>query len=102
MNWNQAQILIFANILLGLHLDQHSNYKIVTAVPPYQCNRNRFGGNPGYKIQVGRNSFIEVPLELLRSILESSTQNNANIYNTNVFQYSYPNLYKQKPCTSIQ
>jgi len=98
MNWSQALPLITISITRGLHLDPIYQFKIVIDIPPYQCYRNGFNGVPGYKIQVGRNSLIEVPLKVLQDVHTEAMQNNAMIYNHYVFQYCYPNLYNNKPC----
>ena len=60
--------------------------------------RNGFNGVEGYRVQVGRNSFIEITVDMLETIYNEAIINNAGIYNKRVFQFCYPNLYNQKPC----
>src|SRR4051812_28946657 len=98
MNWNQARPLIISSITRGLHLDPRHRFKIVVDVPPYQCYRNGFNGLLGYRVLVGKNSIIEVPLDVLWDIHSIATFNNVNLYNSHVFQYRYPQLYRSKPC----
>jgi hypothetical protein len=98
MTWAQVSPLIINSITPGLHLDPRCQFKIVIDTPPYQCFRNGFNGLEGYKVIVGRNSFIEITLQMLEVIHSEAMQNNAQIYNHFVFRYCYPNLYNQKPC----
>jgi hypothetical protein len=98
MNWQQASNLIAASITQGLHLDPRRQFKIVINVPPYKCYRNGFNGLIGYRVQVGKNSVIEIPFDVLWDIHSIATLNNINLYNKNVFQYRYLHLYQAKPC----
>lgn len=97
MNWARAQHLILQNIFLNQQLDTSANYKIVREVSPYNCFNNGFNGGFGFRIQVGRNSFIDVPLDMLQRLLALSVSN-GYLYNNTVFKSGYLLLLKNKPC----
>jgi hypothetical protein len=100
MKWNQALNLILSNITLNLDLDPSLRFKIVIDVPPFQCHRNNFNGNEGFKVQVGQgvNNFVEIPIVMLETIFNESVNNYSSIYNNEVFRECYPNLISQRPC----
>lgn len=95
MNWEEALILLSEHIVKDLHLDPNTAYKIVREIPPYQC-RN-YNNDKGYRVQVGKKSFVNVPLIMLKTIFEAAVLNN-NTYNNRVFAGLYPTELKNRPC----
>ena len=90
MVWEEALELINNNIYSGLELNPELTYRrLVIESPPYLCRR--FNYLQGFKVQIGQNTFIEVPIEMLHNIFNASLENN-NIYSRNVFRYCYPGL----------
>jgi len=95
MNWEEALVLLSENIVIDLHLDPNATYKIVREIPPYQC-RN-YNNEKGYRVQVGKKSFVNVPLTMLKTIFDATVLNN-NTYNNSVFAELYPVELNNRPC----
>ncbi len=72
-------------------------YKIIVEIPPYKCYRNNFGGSIGFKMKIGKNDFIEIPLDML-VILYDRALSNRKIYERQVFAEPYKKLIETKPC----
>jgi len=97
MNWNTAQIYITSYINLNMHLDINCNYRNITDIPPFQCTRNGFSGLEGFRVRIGLNHSLDVPLEMLEKIHLFSSRNAGNYYNSMVFHNVYPLLRKNHP-----
>lgn len=97
MNWNEALILILQHIEVGLNLDPNSEYREVINVPPYQCNRYDYGGEEGYRVQIGANDFIEIPLSMLERLFVAAVNNDGK-YNNGVFGALYPQQRANHGC----
>jgi len=95
MNWETAKSLLVRNIRIRMHLTPEYGYKIVTEIPPYKC-RN-YANDTGFRIQVGKKSFINIPLSMLELLFASSLQNQY-IYDHSVFKSLYPKQIEVKPC----
>lgn len=100
MIWEDAITLIRSNIHQDQSLDSSLTYRYVSEIPPYRCNNYSYGGTEGYKVQIGSQSYIEIPISMLQTVIEDAV--NANrIYNKNVFCNHYPTRAEQKtghPC----
>lgn len=79
---------------MRLDPNPRTKYKIVTEVPPYKCKN--FKNSLGYRIQVGKKSFINIPLDMLEILINDSKE--TGIYNRNNFLKKYPKQIKDKPC----
>ena len=97
MNWNQAIVLINANIVVGMCLDPALQYRYVVQIPPYPCFRYGFNGLPGFRIQVGSRDYIEVPIIMLQN-LYSWAKAYGGIYDRQIFHQNYPYHLKSKSC----
>lgn len=99
MNWEQALELLLANIIVGDDLDPNPNhqYKIVIQIPPYECQRYDYNGAIGFKIQVGADDYIDVPLNMLQTIHNASLDN-GGVYNGLIFNNLFPIQRSNKPC----
>lgn len=95
LNWNQVQDLLRNNIHINSHLTPRTNFKIVREVPPYHC-RN-YNDSEGFRVQVGATNYINIPLEMLRVLFESTRLNN-NTYNRVVFRENFPRELNNTPC----
>jgi len=98
MNWEQAQVRILNTITIDIHLDPRSRYKFIRAVPPYVSNMSAHMGKAAFRVQVGQNSHIDIPLEMLKVMHTQATLNNSRVYDKQLFERFYPNEYKNKPC----
>lgn len=95
MSWeNIEQVLLKKIKITNKSLDPsgQSEYKIVKEVPNYFCKSYN---EIGFRVQVGRDSYIDIPLSMLQTIYNHSKING---YNSAVFQNSFPKEYKKKPC----
>ncbi len=95
MTWEQTEILLKENVKVGLHLTPHTNYKFVREVPPFICKN--YNNTEGFRVQVGKSSYINLPLSMLKELYQTASQNN-NIYNSSVFKNAYPKEIGYKPC----
>lgn len=95
MNWEAAEKLLKTTIKVGLHLTPEANFKFVREVPPYKC-RN-YSNAAGFRVQVGKTSFVNIPLSMLQTIFEASKANK-NTYNRSVFKKHFPRELNAKPC----
>ena len=95
MKWNEALPLLKAKIGLNLHLTPEKNFKIVRDIPPYKCKN--YNNSEGFRVQVGTNTSVNIPLDMLEIIFEATKQNN-NTYNRAIFETNFPRELKAKPC----
>jgi hypothetical protein len=96
MDWETAEILIRSKIYNNVHLDSNSKYKYIQAGPNYHCKQYGYNDS-GFKVQIGANNFIEVPISMLKT-LYFSTKNNNGIYERKVFVDLYPKQVKVHAC----
>ncbi|MFY0689798.1 MAG: hypothetical protein JXQ90_21695 [Cyclobacteriaceae bacterium] len=95
IDWNQAKQRLEDNIQRDFDLTSRTTYKIVVATPPYKCKN--YENAIGYRIQVGKVSFINIPFEMLEKLFLSALSNNG-IYENAIFKQLYPKQLSQKPC----
>jgi hypothetical protein len=95
MKWEKVLELLKSNIQLDLHLTPEKSFKIVREIPPYKC-RN-YNDVDGFRVQVGENTHVNIPLTMLETIFEASKRNN-NIYNRAIFKENFPRELNAKPC----
>jgi hypothetical protein len=95
MIWNKALELLKKNIQLGLHLTPNKNFKIVREIPPYKCKN--YNNSEGFRVQVGTNTSVNIPLHMLETIFEATKLNN-NTYNRTIFETNFPRELNAKPC----
>lgn len=88
MNWQTAENNL-NNIRPNQDLDEKVSYKIVRDIP-----HNR---PDGFRVQVGKDEHIDIPLDMLRKIFERSVSNGGR-YNREVINALYPQKVKSKPC----
>ena len=95
MKWNEALPLLKANIGLDLHLTPDKSFKIVREIPPYKCKN--YHNAEGFRVQVGTKSFVNIPLEMLKTVFEASLKNNKT-YDRDIFRDQFPRELNAKPC----
>lgn len=98
MNWEDALQLVNENIQIGTDLDNLSQYRFVEQIPPYECYRYNFNGEHGFKISVGNNQTIDVPMQMLQTVFQFAKAENSNIYNRMVLIATFPRQANNKPC----
>jgi hypothetical protein len=90
MNWEEAWTAIHSSITKGLKLDKAANYgRPVIEVPPFACNTYNYNGEEGYKVRIGSEVYIEIPISMLRNCYEAAKQNEG-IYKTSIIYGLYP------------
>ena len=90
MSWEEAWIAISKSITKGMKLDKEANYgRPVVEIPPYPCTTYNFNGEEGYKIKVGSESFIEIPVSMLKKCFITSREK-GKMYKTSVIYSLYP------------
>ena len=82
MNWGEAQMLLKKAIKIDLHLTPDANFKFVRKVPPYKCKN--YSNEEGFRVQVGKTSFVNIPFSMLQTIFKASKVNE-NTYNSCLF-----------------
>jgi hypothetical protein len=97
MNWNEAFNLINNNIQIGTDLNNESEFRIVVSGPNYNCFRYNYNGSNGYKIQIGRTNFIDIPFSMLEVLFNSAVENR-RIYNRRVFRNNYERQLNSSGC----
>jgi hypothetical protein len=98
MKWEQAYQLIIAKTVCGLQLN--STGRTITEVPPYICNNHDYGGVEGFRVKIGKTTFIQIPMTMLQTIYEDAVANGC-IYNRKVFRVHYPRIAESStghPC----
>ena len=70
MKQEKALELLKSNIQLDLHLTPGANFKIVKEIPPCKC-RN-YNNTDGFRVQVGLNSFVNIPIEMFQTIFKDA------------------------------
>jgi hypothetical protein len=95
MKWTKALPLLMRKITLNLHLTPEKNFKIVRDIPPYKCKN--YNNSEGFRVQVGTNTSVNIPLHMLETIFEAAKQNN-NTYNRAIFKTTFPRELNAKPC----
>lgn len=100
MIWNEAKALILQHIVVGTDLNPALQYRNVVAGPAHICNTYDYNGDLGFQVQIGANSYIELPFSMLETVFEDSINNN-RIFNKDVFRVHYPTRAEQAtghPC----
>lgn len=90
MTWEEAAAAIGKTITKGLKLDKLANYgRPVVEVPPYPCNTYDFNGEEGYKVRIGSDRYVEVPISMLRNCFEAAKVQ-GGVYKTSIIYSLYP------------
>jgi hypothetical protein len=90
MTWEEALPEIRKSISKGLKLDKLANYgRPVVEVPPYQCTTYDYNGEEGYKVRIGSDSYIEVPISMLEKCYEAARETGGT-YKTSIIYGLYP------------
>lgn len=93
MNWEDAESLIRNNISIGTKLDNRT----VLEGPGYPCRGYDYNGTPGFKIKIGKTTYIEVPLSMLQTVYVDAMANNS-IYENKVFKNRYERQLRSHGC----
>ena len=95
MTWEEALIEITKSITKGLKLDKAANYgRPVLEVPPFPGTTYDFNGEDSYKVRIGSDSHIEIPISMLRNCFLTAREN-GGIYNTSTLYSLYPEQVKK-------
>ncbi len=97
MIWEEALPLILQHIVVGTDLDPTSDFRIVAAGPHRVCNTYDYNGSLGYRVQIGANNFIEIPLSMLE-VLFNKAMEEGGVYNNRVFRNNFPQQLKNHGC----
>lgn len=93
MNWEEASELIKKQVTKGLKLDKMANYgRPVVEVPPYPCAA--FNNEEGFRIRIGSDRFIEVPMTMLQRCFEAAKAD-GGVYKTSIIYTLYPEQVKE-------
>ncbi len=96
MNWEQTIEKIRENIKVGTDVNtESSTFRIVLEIPPFQCKQ--YNNEVGYKVKIGDKNALEIPVSMLKTILENATKNNKR-YNTSIFKEAFPRQTKNHGC----
>lgn len=93
MNWKEAETLIRNTIFTGMKLDNRT----VLAGPDYPCKGYNYNSTPGFKIQIGTNTSIEIPFNMLQIVYADAIANNRT-YENKVFKNKYERQLKSHGC----
>ena len=97
MNWEKAYQMIISNIKKDLEINtKNSTFRVILETPPYKC----VGYNSeGFKVKIGdnKNSWIEIPISMLKGLYENAIENR-NTYNNSVFIKLYEKQQIAHPC----
>ncbi len=89
MNWEEALAAIRKNITKGLKLDKLANYgRPVVEVPPYACTTFDYNNEEGFKVRIGSDSYVEIPISMLENCYLKSREN-GNVYKTSIIYGLY-------------
>lgn len=70
-------------------------YKIVDEIPPFKCSN--YLGEQGFRIQVGKHSFVNIPVWWLdEAVLESKAK--GDVFNKAILEIFAKKEVKNKPC----
>jgi hypothetical protein len=90
MSWEAALGAIKHHITKGLKLDKASNYgRPVVEVPPYPCTTYNYQNEEGYKVRIGSDSYIEIPISMLQACYEAAKEQ-GGVYKTSIIYGLYP------------
>lgn len=93
MTWDEANRMIQLNIKSGTKLDNRT----VLDGPDYNCIGYNYNAEPGYKIQIGAKTSIEIPFSMLKDLFIKSTRN-YGIYENKTFKDNFERQLKNHPC----
>jgi hypothetical protein len=98
MDWNLARINILDHMTVGSDINtKNSTYRKIVQVPPYKCNTYDYKGAEGFKVQIGYNTSIEIPIFMLKILYEEGHKNN-QIYDANIFIKYFGDQYLYHGC----
>ncbi len=99
MNWEQALELILANINEGDLLPPNTAYgRQIINTPPFRCGNYNYENSPGYKVRIGNNTFIQIPLSMLQKVFTNAIENYDGIYKNQVFGDHYSRQLNNHGC----
>lgn len=89
MNWEQAYQMIILHIKKDLKINgEISTFRVILETPPYKCVG--YNNSEGFRVKIGdsKNSYIEIPISMLKTLYENALENR-NTYNNSVFKKFY-------------
>jgi hypothetical protein len=90
MTWEEALTAITKHITKGLKLDKEANYgRPVIEVPPFACTTYDYNGEEGFKVRIGSEAYIEIPISMLQNCFEAAREN-GGVYKTSIIYSLYP------------
>ena len=90
MSWEEAWAAITKSITKGMKLDKAANYgRPVIEIPPFACTTFNYDGEEGYKVKIGSDSFIEIPISMLKKCYIKAREN-GKMYKTSIIYSLYP------------
>ncbi len=81
----------------GNKLDNTSRFRIIISGPDYCCKTYNYEGTKGYRVQIGENNFLEIPISMLLNLLNASVINHY-IYNREIFSKLYGRQLQNHGC----
>lgn len=100
MTWAEAQKLIELNLIENTRFDPSSDIRLIIKTPQnYNCRTYNYNLETGFKVKIGKNSYIEIPWSMLENMFEDSkNETNGNIYRNPVFVNRYPDQAHNHGC----
>jgi hypothetical protein len=97
-DWDEACEMILQNIHIGMFLNPTLRYgQEVLEIPPFLCNSYNYENEIGFKIKIGQNASIEIPVFMLQEIFILSVDYN-RIFNRRIFNYAFPRQLNTHGC----
>jgi len=93
MNWHDAEILIRQTIAPGINLDNRT----IIEGPDFSCKKYNYNGAKGFKVQIGKKTFLDIPFTILQAVFEDACANN-RIYNNKIFRSNFEKQCKTHGC----
>lgn len=97
MRWNLAKQLILAHIHQGISIDPGSQYRTIVAGPDRPCSTYNYRGALGFRVQIGANNHIEIPMSMLEMVYQAALANQGK-YNNAIFKSLFPQQLKNHGC----
>lgn len=97
MTWNHALALILQHIAVGVHLNPELQYRYILAGPDYICTHYDYNGAKGYRVNIGAQNYVEIPILMLKVLFDAAIAN-GSIYNNEVFGNNYPQQLNNHDC----
>ncbi|MDG5800776.1 hypothetical protein QA597_10435 [Marinilabiliaceae bacterium ANBcel2] len=97
MSWSKASEHIIEKVKRGINIDPDSKFRLVLAGPDYACHNYNYDGERGYKVRIGENASIEIPMSMLKVMYQEALTNNG-IYNNGIFKRHFELQKNHHPC----